>query len=1229
MDAEGRFAELIRDRTGLNFVAREWLYTAIERSCAPAHVRYVLVTGEPGAGKTSLMAGLALRNAGYLRYFVRRDSLSRPEDVSLAEFLLEIGHQFVQQRPELFISQGFDVSVEQDIGTVSAGGRVVGLQADSVVSSPFAATAKLRLAQRVATNDGEVIGLAVKTLTSDPRLERPEILARLALTDPAEQLLRDDPDARIVLLVDGLDELASTPGGDELLEWLTAGPELPSNVRLVLTSREHEALERLRRGRPGTLAQIPIDPTSPQVAADLARYADLTIGELPIVDHLRGQGLELNDFLGRLVRRAAGNFQYLAVYHRALDDALRLGDDSAVARLTGFDTLPSGLADLYGVLMTTLRTGLARMGQVGTAESAASRPEAWREVARPILGVLTVAVEPLALGELVDLAGVGASREAVGDVLRRMRWLLEVRDGCFTLFHGSLAEFLRAEDPADPDAASWAVDTVYWHRQIVRHYLGDTGSLKQADWRSAGRYALTHLAHHAAEAGRLDDVLADGEYLVYAEPRGLSPHLHLAASDAARLTSAIYRNGLEFHAAASPEQRRNVLALQAARAGAGGLQEDLIRRIPRGQWLPLWSTGTTFSSALRNSLTSDTRLTAVACTILDGVPAAVTGGSDGAVRVWDLRTGQMLSQHRTGHTGGVSAVACTVLDGAQVAVTGGSDGTLRVCDLRTGQALRQPRAGRKWHSYRVSAVACTDVDGAPVAVTGSYGNVVVWDLRIEQLVGQQLSSHYSWINAVVCTELDGLPVAVTSGGGGEVFIWDLRTRQLHFKFTADRTVPVNAVACIEVGGVPVVLTGSDSALRLWNLRTGQMIGQPLSRTSVVRAAGCTVLYGMPVAVTCSYDGTVQVWDLQTRKMLGQPLLGHTMFGIPTTVAFSEIDGAPVAVTSNQDETVRVWDLQARQGLGRPVPSHDSGVLAVACTVLDGTQVAVTGDGGEPTVRVWAVRTGEMLGQLPIKRTKRGYVWSIACAEVDGVPVAVTGESHEWDSDDTVRVWDLRTRQMLGQPLTVHDADDVACTTIDGTPVAVVGGQYDEIVRVLDLRTRQIVRRIRAGYHRARRVACTDVDETPVALTGGHDGVVRMWNLRTGQMIGQPFTGHTDYVSAIACTHVDGIPVAVTGSADGTTRMWNLRSGREFGPPLVARANAFTPVACGEIDGRPVAITASGDRMVQVWDLRTRTCAEPLPVASPRALALTAAGEIVVAHYRDISVFCRQNADLLN
>ena len=102
------------------------------------------------------------------------------------------------------------------------------------------------------------------------------------------------------------------------------------------------------------------------------------------------------------------------------------------------------------------------------------------------------------------------------------------------------------------------------------------------------------------------------------------------------------------------------------------------------------------------------------------------------------------------------------------------------------------------------------------------------------------------------------------------------------------------------------------------------------------------------------------------------------------------------------------------------------------------------------------------------------------------------------------------------------------------------------------------------------MACAEVDGIPVALSGGDDGTVRVWDLRTGDPIGEPLTGHTRSVQAVACTVVDEVPVAVSGGDDGTVRVWNLRT-RTF------------EVVRGLTNSLAMAITPRGDPVVGCRD----------------------------------------------
>ncbi|MYT72503.1 MULTISPECIES: caspase family protein, partial [unclassified Streptomyces] len=177
-------------------------------------------------------------------------------------------------------------------------------------------------------------------------------------------------------------------------------------------------------------------------------------------------------------------------------------------------------------------------------------------------------------------------------------------------------------------------------------YRGDA----TRDWFRAHPYALNHLATHAAAAGRIDDVLLDAEYLVHAAPYSLTSHLQRVSTDEGRLTAAVYRTALNLHAPAATSVRRQALALNAARADATALLDQLTSHAAPGDWTPRWATGSDLSKSLRETMSGHAHsVAAVACTSLDDIPVAVTGSYDNTVRVWDLREGQQIGEPLTGH----------------------------------------------------------------------------------------------------------------------------------------------------------------------------------------------------------------------------------------------------------------------------------------------------------------------------------------------------------------------------------------------------------------------------------------------------------------------------------------------------------------------------------------------------------------------------------------------------
>jgi hypothetical protein len=243
---------------------------------------------------------------------------------------------------------------------------------------------------------------------------------------------------------------------------------------------------------------VAIDPDSRQVGDDLFGYAEQALGTDTIAATVEAKGIFLDQFQRHAVRRAAGNFLYLSAYARALHDAARRAEDALVLRLLSLDGLPPGLEGLYAFFVETARADLGRLGMLeirSPATAADALTPAWEGAGQPILGVLTVARDSLTVEELTALGGIRVLPRAVHNVLARLRWLLDLRDGRVAFFHSSVGEFLTSEQARHhhPDCA---VDESEWHERIVRHYRGDAPSWAVVDWETVGRYGLIHLAEH-------------------------------------------------------------------------------------------------------------------------------------------------------------------------------------------------------------------------------------------------------------------------------------------------------------------------------------------------------------------------------------------------------------------------------------------------------------------------------------------------------------------------------------------------------------------------------------------------------------------------------------------------------------------------------------------------------------------------------------------------------------
>lgn len=292
----------------------------------------------------------------------------------------------------------------------------------------------------------------------------------------------------------------------------------------------------------------------------------------------------------------------------------------------------------------------------------------------------------------------------------------------------------------------------------------------------------------------------------------------------------------------------------------------------------------------------------------------VSGGGDGAVKVWDLVTGQSLNT-LSGHLPGVRALALAP-DGKTLAVVIGpylggfidQPGAVVLWDDRMGK----PRTFLTNFTLPVTSVAFSP-DGKVLA-TGAGGTnfnkpgeVKLWDTA----TGKELRSLPLKTNCV-------WKVAFSPGGDllaagcsdGAVYLWDLRRDRLRAKLQG-KWGAAQSVA-FTPDGATVAAGHMYQTISLWDTATGKL------RRTIPQAGGWVQFLAVsPDGKTLAsggQEGWVRLWDVATGKATGA-LSGYG--GAVYAGAFAP-DGRRIALGVS-DGSVLVWSLSQASAAAKAAP----------------------------------------------------------------------------------------------------------------------------------------------------------------------------------------------------------------------------------------------------------------------------------------------------------------------
>lgn len=495
------FSSLVEEyvRGNPRFLRRDWLATALNKKLDEVSCRFVLLTAEPGAGKSTFAAQLAADYPDWLRYFIRRDQRAVLSDVSARSLLLRAGYQLAASRPALFSEDQLRLSIIQRISEMEEGAEAIGAEVSRLIASPFHQKV-IEVEQQVKANRGDVVGLRVKELVVGSHMLSVEDLTHLALVDPAIALHRSDPSQRITILIDGLDEISYHQTPNDILNWLTNCGDLPENIRFVLTSRfPDDRLATFSEKKTDSVRRLTISAESPNVRSDVDRFVGALVREPLIAGQLQQIDGGAEAFAGRLIQKAQGNLGYLDALARGIDQAIELSDIQTLKILLNAEGLPAALKGLYAFFLHQIKIAVAeeRIDVKDHTSNDVQYVSLWPTIFDPILGVLSVAMEPLELEQIVQLGEIRADRRWIVRALELLRPFLEVRNQLYRFYHATVAEFLTdGETKNNADTLNLYQDARQSHLKVVTHFLQ-----YQADWTKCDSYGLKYIASHLYGAG--------------------------------------------------------------------------------------------------------------------------------------------------------------------------------------------------------------------------------------------------------------------------------------------------------------------------------------------------------------------------------------------------------------------------------------------------------------------------------------------------------------------------------------------------------------------------------------------------------------------------------------------------------------------------------------------------------------------------------------------------------
>ncbi|CAE8697109.1 unnamed protein product, partial [Polarella glacialis] len=226
----------------------------------------------------------------------------------------------------------------------------------------------------------------------------------------------------------------------------------------------------------------------------------------------------------------------------------------------------------------------------------------------------------------------------------------------------------------------------------------------------------------------------------------------------------------------------------------------------------------------------------------------VAGSNDGKLNCWDVYQGQNLWHIDNAHKGGVTAVKLS--SNVRFVVSGGAEGELRVWEIKT----RDMVSNLKEHTARVHDLKLFPNDQYAISVSRDRC-LLTWDLRAEK----RLTAHRERHGGINCMAVaSNQTTVITAGQEKTMTYWDLRMADPVRSIELDEEVHTMSLSSDDQ---LLATAGTGMLVKVWDVNAGAVRSQGAGHSRAVQRLSFAPDNKQIVSV--GLDHAIMVWNCYT------------------------------------------------------------------------------------------------------------------------------------------------------------------------------------------------------------------------------------------------------------------------------------------------------------------------------------------------------------------------------